>query len=521
MLEEVVMIYNFVPYLWISLVLIIILISLIIFAWKRRSEKGGLYFLLTLFLSAVWVASQAMEIATTGLSGKIIWANILYIPSTLIPVTYFFMALHFTRMDNWLKIRWLPHYMLIIPISLNLLLWTNDYHGLIWQNVYLDTSGLTPVISKTYGPFFWVYAIYNIILTIITLLILIRGLNIKNRLQRAQALALFMGLLLPACSVCLYITKIFPFQIDPTPMTIGISSIIISWSIFKYHLFDIISIAHSMIIKEMSTGMIIFDNEGEVLEINPAAQNMLNIRLKQQFNNTVDTILEAYPRLIEIYNSQVNNISEIVIKNQTNINYYEVSCKQLSNSNHIPIGWILQIYDITQRKLEEEVIKEMATHDALTGLINRACFEKMFIIAKEDAQKAGTALAIAYLDLDDFKMVNDTYGHDVGDIFLREAADRLKDALKESAIISRYGGDELAILFPSIEGRNTLNHIYDKICNGFERCIEYNDVHMPIKASIGFSIYPADGDNLDLLIKKADKIMYEIKRSKKAAKNQM
>ena len=292
--------YRFVPYLWVSLALTIILLLLIKFSLKRYAEKGVPYFLVTLILAAVWVVAQALEIAAVDLSTKLVWANITYIPSTLIPVAYFYLALRFTGLDRLSKKRWLLTFLLLMPFIYNILLWTNDFHGLIRQNILLDASGSISVIKKTYGPVFWIYSVYNYLLTIVTLAILVKGLRVhKNRLERAHLLSLFMGLLLPAFSICIYISKILPLKIDPSPIMIGLSAIIISWSILRYHLFDLVSFAHSMIIKEMSAGMIILDNTGAVLEINPAAQNMLNIALLKPSNNTIYAVLKSYPRMIK------------------------------------------------------------------------------------------------------------------------------------------------------------------------------------------------------------------------------
>ena len=263
--------------------------------------------------------------------------------------------------------------------------------------------------------------------------------------------------------------------------------------------------------------MIILDNMGSVLEINPAAQNMLNISLPKPPENSVDLVLNSYPGMIDAYKNQVSKTNEIFIKTESGINYCEVSLKQLNNSNDIPVGWIYQIYDVTRRKLEEDKIKELATHDVLTGLINRTYFEKVFSGSLEAAKMSGISLAVAYLDLDDFKNVNDSFGHDAGDVLLREVSDRLKAVLKGSGIVSRYGGDEFAVLFPSVDGQKTLDNFACAIGEELEKHIEYDGLQIPIRASIGFSIFPQDGDSLDELIKTADKAMYEKKRSNKLA----
>ncbi len=179
----------------------------------------------------------------------------------------------------------------------------------------------------------------------------------------------------------------------------------------------------------------------------------------------------------------------------------------------------MQIYDITARKQEEERIRLAASHDALTGLVNRVYFKKLFAEKFSAAKASGSALALAYMDLDDFKQINDRYGHDAGDAYLCGVADRLKSVLYESDIIARYGGDEYVILFSSLGDQGGLEKILQKTERAFESPIEYNGMSLPIRASMGFGVYPQDGGSLDSLIKKADKAMYEVKDSKRASRS--
>lgn len=440
----------------------------------------------------------------------------MYIPSTLTPVAYFFLAIKFVDMENLQKKRWLPVCLLIMPIIMNLLLWTNDYHGLIRLNVFLDTSGPIPVVGKTYGPFFRIYTVYNCLLTVVTLFILIRGLRAsKDRQRRAQILSLFLGLLLPACSVCIFISKVFPFKIDPTPIVIGLSGLIISWGIFRYRLFDIVKIAYSTVIREMCAGLIIIDNEEIALEINPAAASMLKLPPHVSDGMPVKKLLEAYPQLVGLFEAKSNITEEVILSDEDGTNYFEVSLKRLEKSADAPLGWIMQIYNITKRKLEEEKIRHVASHDALTGLLNRAHFQLVFSEELAHAKMTESTFAVAYLDLDDFKLINDTYGHEVGDEFLKEVALRLTGILRASDIIARYGGDEYVILFPTVGENEKLELVSAKIFKAFEENFVHDGIPLQIKASIGFSVYPKDGNSLDTLINKADKAMYTVKSTEK------
>ena len=506
---------RFVPCLWLSLAMITIMAALAVFAWKRRSARGAPFLLLSIVLASIWIAAQAMEIASVQLSDKIIWANIQYFSIYLIPVTYLYTTLQFLKFNGWLRHRWLALMLLIVPLIVNILVWSNDVNGLFRQNIYLDTSGAFPVVGKTYGPLFWVFSAYNFAVSLLTLIVLVKGLMQKTHLYKAQAFALSLGLLLPLCSSALYVTRVIHHIVDITPMIISFSALVISWGIFRYRLFDIVKVAYSMVIHEMNTGLIIVDNEGAVLESNPAAMDMLCLEQQPLIGTKIHIFLGAFPQLIRLYEGKTNAIEEMVINNGEDTHYYEVSLKKLGSSNQTPIGWIIQIYDITKRKLEAVKIMHMASHDVLTGLINRGHFQSIFLEEMAYAQKTGSSFAIAYMDLDDFKMINDTYGHEAGDEYLRETGRRLSSVLRASDIVARYGGDEYVILFPSIQDNDELELISERIFSAFKKSFQYGSLTTQIKASIGFSVYPRDGVCLDTLVNKADRAMYLIKAAQK------
>ncbi|SMC70068.1 histidine kinase N-terminal 7TM domain-containing protein [Papillibacter cinnamivorans] len=506
--------FQFVPYLWLSLTLVVLMLSLFHFAWNKRSVRGGHTFIAALSIVILWVIAQAMEFASVSLSAKLAWANLQYTLISLSIAAYFYLAVLYTGRDHWLKLRALRYLLLLEPAIVTVLSWTNGIHGLVRRNVYLDLSGAFPLVGKTYGPAFWAFSIYNLSLTVFTLLLLAQALNKKPKIYRAQILSLFIGLLLPALSIAVYITGLTPLRIDPTPMVLGASCIIIFQGIFRYHLFDIVPIAHSTIIQEMSTGMILFDRGGNVLEINPAARDMLELSPRRNWDMPAEELLKEYPQLLRICQGQAEHVEEAAL-GKSNTRYFEVSFKQLTDSGKKPLGWIMQIYNINERKLETEKMREAASHDALTSLPNRAYLEKMLSDCLENARKHDSVLALAYLDLDNFKQVNDTYGHDAGDAMLREVACRLKTTLRETDIVSRYGGDEYIILFPSIGNFDSSVLIREKILRAFEGGFPCNGAIIQIRASIGFALYPKDGNCMAELIRYADQAMYRAKGSKR------
>jgi diguanylate cyclase (GGDEF)-like protein/PAS domain S-box-containing protein len=164
--------------------------------------------------------------------------------------------------------------------------------------------------------------------------------------------------------------------------------------------------------------------------------------------------------------------------------------------------------DITERKKSEQTIKTMAYHDSLTGLPNRNKFG-LYLNDFIREQKE-EALAIFFLDLDRFKFINDTKGHSIGDLLLKKVADRLQQAIGNAGIVSRYGGDEFIILAKQMD-KQKASELAGKIIKIFSKHFELDQYTYFITPSIGISLYPEDGTDVETLIQKADTAMYQAK----------
>ena len=154
-----------------------------------------------------------------------------------------------------------------------------------------------------------------------------------------------------------------------------------------------------------------------------------------------------------------------------------------------------------------------ASHDALTGLPNRTLFLDRLALAVSQAARSEQQLAVLFIDLNDFKHVNDTFGHNVGDELLRNVAARLKMSLREGDTLSRYGGDEFTVLLPSIEGPQDASVVADKLLQSLSTPmkLENDSVRILVKVCIGIALYPEDGADTKELLNSADKAMYRIK----------
>ncbi|MEL7658642.1 MAG: EAL domain-containing protein, partial [Bacillota bacterium] len=165
----------------------------------------------------------------------------------------------------------------------------------------------------------------------------------------------------------------------------------------------------------------------------------------------------------------------------------------------------------------EEEIKQLAYHDHLTGLPNLRCFNEQLNHAINLANRTEKMFTIMFLDLDSFKMINDTMGHNIGDKLLKQVAQRLVDTLRKSDVLARIGGDEFIVMLENIKDENEIKTVAEKILGCFTQPFLLNDQEVFVTTSIGIAVYPTDGNDADKLKKNADIAMY---KAKQRGKNQ-
>ncbi|HEX8152573.1 MAG TPA: EAL domain-containing protein, partial [Thermoanaerobaculia bacterium] len=178
---------------------------------------------------------------------------------------------------------------------------------------------------------------------------------------------------------------------------------------------------------------------------------------------------------------------------------------------------VLNYRDVTQRKATEKQLEYHAYYDALTGLPNRLLFRDRVVNALAHGRRNRRGVAIMYLDLDHFKLVNDALGHSVGDALLADVARCLQGCLRASDTISRIGGDEFSILISDVASTDDVSSVARKILDSLGRPFRIDGHELFVSASIGISFYPSDGDDVETLLRCADAAMY---RSKELGRNQ-
>jgi diguanylate cyclase (GGDEF)-like protein len=171
--------------------------------------------------------------------------------------------------------------------------------------------------------------------------------------------------------------------------------------------------------------------------------------------------------------------------------------------------------DISDRRKTEETIRHMATHDALTDLPTMRLYRDRLAMAINMARRNSSFVAVLFVDLDGFKAVNDTFGHDAGDAVLREVAARLNGAVRDTDTVARIGGDEFLLALTELGEPGQASKVAAKAIESISRPMAFGEATISVGASVGISVFPGDGIDVDRLVKRADEAMYKVKKSGK------
>ncbi len=236
----------------------------------------------------------------------------------------------------------------------------------------------------------------------------------------------------------------------------------------------------------------------------------------QQFTdtNTAQKVHRTFNRVYKTGQPVENFDWQIMGKNGTE-RHVEASISLQKDASGNPTGFTGIMRDITERKRMEQKLNHMATHDALTGLPNRLMFSEILNHAINTAQHHNRQLAVFFIDLDRFKSINDSLGHEAGDLLLIEMAKRFKQSLRTRDVVGRLGGDEFIILIEDIEALNHVIAFAKKLLRTVKKPMAILDEECRVTASIGISLYPKDGEDEQALMKNADMAMYLAKEEGK------
>ncbi len=511
----------------------IILISTGIYSIRFRNIPMAFPFGLMMFSASLWCVFYSLEIVTTDFGLKVFWAKARFFG--LAPLSSLWLAVAIQHMGSikWFRgARWLI--LGIIPALVIILSMTSSHHTLFRYDYRLLPDNGIGVIHFTNGPLFWVYACYAYLLSIVTGVILYLSFRKQNTIKRRQTVLVISGI-----SVFIIVDALFQVKITPFPnynlssSSLAISGILLSMAVFRYRILDLAPITRVMIMNGISDIIVVADDTGRLLDFNRAASVAFGLSPVSSAGLPLQDIHPFFSGILETGDKYPDRTGDTQVCVNGVEKIFEISVKPIRfRGDHI-VGTLIHLRDVSgQRRMEKEIreanaelvarivkieslqaqLRELSIRDPLTGLYNRRYMDET---VKRDllmAIRNQSPLSFALIDIDYFKAVNDTWGHQAGDALLKSLAGLLVENVRKSDMVCRFGGEEFLIVLVGVSSALAQKQV-DKIRIAFEGITTpYDDQRIRATFSAGVAAYPEHGCEAPELIRSADEALYRAKR---------
>ena len=480
--------------------------------WRSRTKPGALPFVVVMLLSTTWTIEATLELLSADLSTKLLWADLQYLSIAFLPVACLAMAVDYTGNAAWLTRRNLSALCLVPLITVGLT-WTNGHHHLMRATVWLDTSGSHPVIGRTFGPWFWVHSAYSYLLLFVAMAFLVHALLSRPPLYRKQPAFLLAGLGIPVLWNLFYLLtqRLLP-TFDYTPAAFALGDLVMAWGLFRFRVFNLVSVARDSLLENMGDGLIVLDGDELVADLNEAARLLVGRPAEHILSKPIAECWPAWELMVEPYKAGASEAA-VSIGSGSERRDYEVKISEL-RGRACSLGRLLVIHDVTDRSVLEASLRHQALTDGLTGLANRTLMMNKLAAALHVARRHPDKLfATIVLDVDRFKLINDTVGHPAGDAVLENVATRLKRCVREVDTVGRLGGDEFMIVLDDINDTRDVVVILERMLDELREPVYVRQQQMLTSASMGAVIWDSSYRDPEDLLQAADTAMYHAKEA--------
>jgi diguanylate cyclase (GGDEF)-like protein/PAS domain S-box-containing protein len=376
------------------------------------------------------------------------------------------------------------------------------------------TDGPFLVLREGWGWWYWINVGHAYCIILLGAGIMVRF-ALDGRMYRQQQAAILLGVFIPLAASVAYIAGYSPLPgVDPIPVTAPISGILFAWAQFRYRFLDAVPLARAAIVERMLDGMVVLDANQRVIDINPAAARILHVDGASVIGKPA-THLQPIERLLgehgDMARGETTRRGEIGTLDD---HLHEIVCSPLIDKDGSLRATLVMLRDVTAQRRLEQRLRFLAHFDSLTSLPNRAQFEDRLDIALHESSLSGLSLAVLFIDLDGFKIVNDSLGHSVGDGLLVAVANRVQSAVRDGDMVARIGGDEFVVLLerlPASHADEMASEIVHRIREQLRTPVVIHGHQVTTRASIGMAVGNGSASPGELL-RTADHAMYAEKR---------
>ncbi|MCC6147832.1 MAG: diguanylate cyclase [Anaerolineaceae bacterium] len=494
--------------------LICFAVSLI--AWRRSSVAGSRAFAVVAFSETIWTGGLIIQFLSPSLSDKLFWNNIQFIGAVVVPLAYLEFAVDYYRLPITRKINSTWKYLIPLAVILLASAWSDVLH-----NSFRGPASLIPgdpfdrLVFST-GLWFFVYTVYAFSLTILASLLFLTRYLQSGSLYRSQVGIVLVGASLPLGANLLSFFAIISIPIhEIIPLVFGASNLIIAWALYRYHLFELAPVARDFLFEHMPEGILALDQSGRILDLNPTAECILASKKSAVLGRSISD----FPPFETSWFNRGSGRREIALQQGGLATLYEIQSSLIGEPTSGSAVHLVILRDIQDRKRAESQLQHLAITDSLTGVHNRR--QVLFLATCELARACEThlPLSLILLDVDHFKSVNDTTGHQAGDRTLEGLTYLISEDLGKQDIFGRYGGDEFLIVLPETNLEAALR-VAERLRKRTEKfSVPARSAPVCVTISMGVTTaQPGRPCDLDTLLEQADKALYQ---AKSAGRNQV
>ena len=482
--------------------------AILLLSIYKREAKYSLYFTYTMLAIFLFNLGYLVEISATVMEIAVLGKQLKYLGVPFISPFVLLFILDYYGVKKLNKS--IIAALLAIPVLHCVMAMTFPFNGLYYTNITWKTDTSIPYLKYDKTIFYYTGFFYTYCLTLYAIAFALFRSRRKSFITKKQSAVIITSTALPGIGNAVNVLTPFHLPFDVTSVALSGACILLGYSFLWLKLFQIAPIAREQIIENMQDAFILVDHRGLFIDANAAAKKLFPGLESASVGASIAAIKDI-PWTAEQADTENWTFD---LKNESGvIRHYSISKTVISHKNNIICDCIM-IYDVTEPKKLLDEVSELAERDTLTGLINRRSFYKRGEWLFREIASAGGNMSVFMLDLDHFKKLNDTYGHQVGDEVLRTIARDLAERFRGTDLFARYGGEEFCAFLPRTD-KNSAMRIAGELCEITERINWGNDLaRLRVTISIGVAVYDAAyHSTLDSLIGSADTALYAAKNS--------
>lgn len=478
---------------------------------RRRETAASRTFILYTLALSIYCFGYTFELGSSTLEQVRLCITIEYIGlSTFTPLALILVLQYLGRALS----RIVTTGLFIIPAITWVMVATSHYHDMYYR-VFKFKEGVTPhVLIIEMGQWYILHDFYMMFCTVASIVLLLSRWKQTRKTFRRELAFLMGGLLVPMTAGISYRLGLTPTGLDPVPLSIFVSSVLFIWAIFSTRMLTVIPVAKESIFDSMGEGFIVLDSSERLVDYNRTVSTMIPALRQSMIGQQLDEVwLELAGESFPLKRDQDNSVEELTWTTDGVEKVYEVRSSMLRHRNGERAGSLLMLINVTELKRLQQELEHQAYYDGLTQILNRTQFIRLGREMLEQMRGQRMPFALMLFDIDYFKRVNDTYGHETGDKMIVHVVSICKERLPEDALFGRYGGEEFVLALPFVTAQGA-----EALAERLRAAMEYAPLLTPkgvltVTASFGIvQVAGANDETLETLLSKADEALYTSKR---------